>query len=394
MAKVTNYFLVTQAELRELKSKCRISRNGKAAIRLQWGHQERRFTRTPPNCDMTMRGIAYAREICLTIDRQIRIGAYSEEWYEREINKNRATKLDLFTVGNVFKTFESKWLKQRARATSTDRQKNRSLGTHGDIFNRLVKKSKITLSSKFDEVAIGKMMAVYDEGSYGLFSARQTLSTICKVLKIDYTFERIGIRPKPRERIIPTDTEIVEMWNLFSTFSVNQQNNLWREYQWLFGLQATYGLRQQELWAIDWEYALNPINNGWIKLDQTLTDGLKTGDRHVPPLHKDWIELFDLHHRKYPPGAMTDIKLASRGIGQYLTNKNVGFTRNGKFNRTLAYDLRHAYAQRGHRLGVEPSIMSKVMGHDLETHIKQYHRWIQADAIKEAFERSLSRGIL
>jgi hypothetical protein len=60
MTKVTDYFLATQIELRELKSKCRISRNGKGAIRLQWGYQERRFTRTPPNCDLTMRGVAYS----------------------------------------------------------------------------------------------------------------------------------------------------------------------------------------------------------------------------------------------------------------------------------------------------------------------------------------------
>jgi integrase len=392
MSKVTDYFLATQIELRELKSKCRIGRTGKSAIRLQWSWQGRKFARTPPNCDLTMRGIAYARDISLTIDRQIRMNAYTEEWYEREINRNRNTKLELFTIGNLIRAFEPKWLRQRARATSTDRQKKRSLANHVDIFNRLVRKSKIALSSKFDAIAIQKLMSVYDEGSYGAFSARQTLSTICKVLKIEYTFDRVGIRPKPRERIIPTDAEIVGMWHQFDNFASDQHANKWKEYKWLFGLQATYGLRPQELWAIDWKWSLNPVNKGWVKLDQTLTDGLKTGDRHIPPLHKDWIELFGLHDRQYPYEGMQDIKKAARGIGEYLALHKIGFTRNDKFNRVVAYDLRHAYAIRGHRLGVDPSTMSKVMGHDLATHIKHYQRWIEVEAIMEAFERAITRS--
>lgn len=392
MDKVVDYFNKTQIELRELKSKCRMSRNGAGNMRLQWGNDGRRYAKTPPNCDMSMQGIAYAREICLIIDRQIRIGAYTDEWFEREINKNRATKLDTYTVGNVFRFYKPKWLKQRARATSTERQKNRSLACHADIYDRLVRKSKIPLSARFDAAAIQKMMGVYDEGSYGAFSARQTLSTICKILKIEYTFERVGIRPKPRERVVPTDVEIIEMWNSFDRFASAQHANKWKEYKWLFGLQATYGLRPQELWAIDWAWSLNPNNKGWIKLDQTLTDGLKTGDRHIPPLHRDWIELFDLHHAQYPYEQMTDIKKACRGIGEYLAAHKIGFDRNGKFNRVVAYDLRHAYAIRGHRVGIDPSTMSKVMGHDLATHIKHYQRWIEVEAIMEAFERALSKS--
>lgn len=394
MTKISDYFAKTQIELKELKSKCRISRNGVGGIRLQWGWNGKRYTRTPPNCNMTIEGLAYTREICLIVNRQLRIGAFSEEWYEREINKNRNTRLELFTIGQVLKTFEPIWVKQHARSHSTNRQKQRSLAIHRDIFNRLVRKSKISQNARFDEIAIKKLMSVYEEGTYGLFAARQTLSTICKVLKIEYTFDRIGIRPKPKQRVIPTDAEIIEMWNSFDRFESNQHANKWKEYKWLFGLQATYGLRPQELWAIDWKWSLNPVNKGWIKLDQTLTDGLKTGDRHIPPLHQDWIELFDLHNLKYPYDHMTNIKKAARGIGEYLAAHKIGFDRNGKFNRVVAYDLRHAYAIRGHRLGITPSTMSKVMGHDLATHMKHYHRWIEVEAIMEAFDRELAKSSL
>ncbi len=391
MSKITDYFTQTQIELRELKSRCRISRNGVGGIRLQWGVEGLRYTRTPPNCNLTIEGLAYTRNICLTIDRQIRMGAFTDEWYEREINKNRNTRLEMFTIGQVLKAFEPRWLKQRARAYSTERQKQRSLDCHRDIFNRLVKKSKISVNARFDAIAIRRLMSVYEEGTYPLFSARQTLSTICKILKIEYKFDGVGIRPKPRERIVPTDVEIIEMWHSFDNFASDQHANKWKEYKWLFGLQATYGLRPQELWAIDWSWSLNPINKGWIKLDQTLTDGLKTGDRHVPPLHKDWIELFDLHNPNYPYDRMTDIKKATRGIGEYLAAHKIGFDRHGKFNRVVAYDLRHAFAIRGHRLGITPSTMAKVMGHDLQTHMKHYHRWIDVEAIMEAFDRELSR---
>ncbi len=44
------------------------------------------------------------------------------------------------------------------------------------------------------------------------------------------------------------------------------------------------------------------------------------------------------------------------------------------------YELRHAYAIRGHRLQVPIKTMADYMGHTVQEHTKTYQRWMNEDA--------------
>lgn len=50
------------------------------------------------------------------------------------------------------------------------------------------------------------------------------------------------------------------------------------------------------------------------------------------------------------------------------------------------YDLRHAYAIRGHRLRVPIKTMADYMGHTVQEHTKTYQRWMNEDANLEIYQ--------
>ncbi|OKH32807.1 integrase [Calothrix sp. HK-06] len=189
--------------------------------------------------------------------------------------------------------------------------------------------------------------------------------------------------PAPTIRTIPTDEEIIEGFNIIgaplSQYASKENITYPDQWQWAYGMLATYGLRPHELFAVDLEAFINPGNTfHLIKLNPALTQGTKTGERNcgVPPLYPHWIELFDLKNIKAP------------ALGGSLENQTAKL--HTRF-RTVKldfrpYDLRHAYAIRGHRLRVPIKTMSDYMGHTVNEHTKTYQRWMSEDANLEIYK--------
>ncbi len=189
--------------------------------------------------------------------------------------------------------------------------------------------------------------------------------------------------PAPTIRRIPTDEEIIEGFNVIgmplSQYASKENITYPDQWQWAYGMLATYGLRPHELFAVDLEAFTNPENTfHLIKLNPALTQGTKTGERNcgVPPLYPHWIELFDLKNIKAP------------ALGGTLENQTAKL--HTRF-RTVKldfrpYDLRHAYAIRGHRLRVPIKTMSDYMGHTVNEHTKTYQRWMSEDANLEIYK--------
>ena len=48
------------------------------------------------------------------------------------------------------------------------------------------------------------------------------------------------------------------------------------------------------------------------------------------------------------------------------------------------YDLRHAWAVRSIRTGLPMTLCARAMGHSVQVHEGQYHRWLTADALRSA----------
>jgi integrase len=49
-----------------------------------------------------------------------------------------------------------------------------------------------------------------------------------------------------------------------------------------------------------------------------------------------------------------------------------------------SYDLRHCWAVRSIRSGLPMTLCAKALGHSVQVHEQQYHRWLTADALRSA----------
>jgi integrase len=190
-------------------------------------------------------------------------------------------------------------------------------------------------------------------------------------------------KPHPTIRKVPTDEEIIQGFQQIGTplspYTSKDHLTLPEQWQWAYGMLATYGLRPHELFAVDLDAFMNSANTfHLVILNPSLTDGTKTGERNcgIPPLYPHWVELFDLKNIKSPYNEGT------------LSNKTAKLQirfRNTQLN-FKPYDLRHAYAIRGHRLRVPIKTMADYMGHTVQEHTKTYQRWMSEDANLEIYQ--------
>ncbi|WP_414574263.1 site-specific integrase [Nostoc sp. CCY 9925] len=182
-----------------------------------------------------------------------------------------------------------------------------------------------------------------------------------KTLKGDYNPKKVA----PRQ--IPDDAVIVESFHQIPAAP-------WR---WVYGMMATYGLRNHEVFRLD----LEAFQNSHIC---TVIEG-KTGSRRVWPFHPEWVTEFDLHDINFPA---VDLSRSNASLGggtvcHYFRKYKIPFA---------AYNLRHAWAIRTLEYGLEISLAAQQMGHSLKVHSDLYHHWISEKQHQRAFELLLKRS--
>lgn len=169
---------------------------------------------------------------------------------------------------------------------------------------------------------------------------------------------------EPRD--LPSDEQILQQ-------AAAIKSDGWR---WLYGMMAAYGLRNHEPFFLDCEV----MRSGGYQI--RVLSG-KTGARNVWPFYPDWVDLLDLRSVVLP--AVTGKTHADYGsrVSQY-------------FGRNLSlpfqpYDLRHCWAVRTLKLGLDLSLAAQQMGHSLKVHSETYHRWISDEVHQQAFNRIQQR---
>lgn len=177
----------------------------------------------------------------------------------------------------------------------------------------------------------------------------QAYSRLAKIAGVELppSWKALKGKYEPGDRLIPSEDEIIKTWERLT--------GRWR---WAFGMMASYGLRNHEIVRCSFEQY--PVLNIW--------KNTKTKDRIVYPLHPDWPDKFGLIKVDCP-----QLTSEVNSVNGRVVSKT--FKRHGiEFN---PYALRDAYAVRGAVLGVNPAVMSKWMGHSLDTHYRHYLKWIQ-----------------
>ncbi len=171
-------------------------------------------------------------------------------------------------------------------------------------------------------------------------------------------------------RQLPTDAEILEHWTKIP-------NPAW---QFVYGVMATYGLRNHEVFFCDYE----PLLQGETSIQVMATT--KTGRHEVWPFYPDWIDAFELKQVRLPAVDTDLTQTTLQKVGQRVTAQ---FRRYGiPFS---PYDLRHAWAVRTIHMGLPDTVAAKMMGHSVAVHTRTYHQWITRRDQQQAVDTALRR---
>ncbi|MFL0789454.1 MAG: site-specific integrase [Prochlorococcus sp.] len=224
-------------------------------------------------------------------------------------------------------------------------------------------------------------VASYGDGSRSRQQCATALAALAKHLGIelpeDWRAEAAGYGlHQARFRQLPSDSQIMDNLMLIT-------NPGWRL---AYGLMATYGLRNHEVFFCDLS-ALAPGGDRVLRVLPTT----KTGEHQVWPFQPDWVEHFGLERlgqtTDYLPQVKTD-------LGQ-TTLQQVGRRVSEQFRRyrlpLTPYDLRHAWAVRTIHIGLPDTVAARMMGHSVAIHTRTYHHWITRRDQQQAVDSALAR---
>ena len=224
-----------------------------------------------------------------------------------------------------------------------------------------------------------KTLESYKEGSRSRKQCATSLSVLAKFLDIklpeDWKLNSKGYGLKKAGfRDLPTDEAIEKLWEKIP-------NKSWK---FVFGLMATYGLRNHEVFFCD----LSSLTNFGDKIIRILPT-TKTGEHQVWPFHPEWVEKFELSKLGENPELLPNInrdlkKTTLQNIGKKITDQFKRYSLQIK-----PYDLRHAWAVRTIFYDLPDTVAARMMGHSVSLHTQTYHHWITKRDQQQAVNNAL-----
>ena len=246
--------------------------------------------------------------------------------------------------------------------------------------NRLIRMSNKS-GLKLGEGLLLEILLTYKENSRSRQQCGIALSALARHLNLELpeNWKRLqsgyGIN-ESNFRELPSDEEIINSFKLIP-------NPKWR---FVFGLMATYGLRNHEVFFSD----LSCLKKDGDKILRVFPN-TKTGEHQVWPFHPEWVSLFQLDNvidtSNLLPNIKTDLQDTTlqhigRRVSEQFRRYKISFT---------PYDLRHAWAVRTILIGLPNTVAAKMMGHSVSIHTKTYHHWITRRDQQIAVDSALSR---
>lgn len=181
-----------------------------------------------------------------------------------------------------------------------------------------------------------------------------------KSLKGNYSYTEVD------PRTLPNDRQVAEWFYKIP-------NPQW---QYVYGLLATFGLRNHEAFFLDTE----PLRQGkyWVEVQSS-----KSSKHLVWAFYPEWVEQFELRNGQLPPGESGSHAAYGHRVTTQFSRYQVPFS---------PYDLRHRWAVRTLEFGLPDSHAAKQMGHSVTVHERIYHHWITAETHQRAFDALMMRG--
>lgn len=249
--------------------------------------------------------------------------------------------------------FEAHYLSNGGKATTWK-------GDYAKVFKQLSDDAPLTADTlqtvilKTEPNSKSRVRACMACGALARFAE---LEFDAKPFRGNYSPSRVGPRDLPDDVVIAKCREDIT-------------NRAW---QWVYGMMATYGLRNHECFRLDLEDF--PIVR--------VLENTKTGSREVWPCYPEWAEQWRLQDSLLPP------------IRLDRTNDKVGHSVTAYLSPKLPfkpYDLRHAWAVRTLEFGWPDALSAQQMGHSLEVHNRTYQRWISLRHHQRVYDLLVNRS--
>ncbi len=315
------------------------------------------------------------------------IARHSFQWNDKYLG-NEATKKSFKTIGELLEKFEEEYFKTHKRTTKSEHT----------FFYYFSRTKRFTNPNDFasPENFIESIEKIDKEWSK--YNAVRAIAAFCLTFKIEIDLSKYSKMPECNSRKIPSDEKIFTGIMKFEDYlntrgnQVNQDvKDSWQLWRWTYGMLAVYGLRPRELFInpdIDWWLSQENIDLTW-----KVHKDCKTGERQALPLHKQWIEDFDLRNSKYVEMLATAI--SKKDKNNYAETTALTQRVSWWFRKIgldfKPYDLRHAWAIRAHILGIPIKAAADNLGHSVQVHTQTYQRWFSLDMRKLAMNQALSK---
>ncbi len=324
-------------------------------------------------------GLEEAQKILQLVHYQIKHKQFNwGNWSNKSVQK--AKKHSVNTANEVIESFKSTFFSDSNRHGSFSGALTTWSSAYLPYMKRLIKHSLKT-NRDFDIDLFDQTLSSYSANSRSRQQCATALGALAKHLNIDLPDNwkakgnGYGLH-KAHFRKLPSDELIIEIWK-------NIPNPKWKL---VYGLMATYGLRNHEVFFCD----LSGLSNNGDKVIRVLPN-TKTGEHQVWPFHPSWNELFGLEELSSGKESLPSIKTDLNKT----TLQKVGRRVSEQFNRyklsITPYDLRHAWAVRTILIGLPDTVAARMMGHSVTIHNRTYHHWITRRDQQKAVDNALSK---
>ena len=321
-------------------------------------------------------GLEEAKKKLQLINLQLELNQF--DWINWVSNSNKKNIKNEFEFPNRLNQFEAFFFKEKKNEYLSSTRKTTWRSSYKPYLNRML---EIYYGNNNEnlETIFQKTLESYKEGSRSRKQCATSLNVLAKFLEIKlpenwklnskgYGLNKAGFRD------LPTDEVIEELWEKIP-------NKSWK---FVFGLMATYGLRNHEVFFSD----LSSLTNFGDKIIRVLPT-TKTGEHQVWPFHPEWVEKFELSKLgKNPellPNINRDLKVTTlQNIGKKITDQFKRYSLGIK-----PYDLRHAWAVRTIFYDLPDTVAARMMGHSVSLHTQTYHHWITKRDQQQAVNNSL-----
>ena len=326
--------------------------------------------------DANTDGLEEAKKKLQLINLQLELNQFEwRNWITSSIQGNNKTYE--FFIKEISE-FEKNFFKEHRNEHLNSARKSTWNSSYKPYIKRMINIYKKNDNKDINHIFLSTLKS-YQEGSRSRKQCGTSLNVFANFLKLSLPSEwkslsrGYGIK-KASYRDLPDDNLIEELWR-------NIPNKSW---QYVFGLMATYGLRNHEVFFCD----LSALKNNGDKILRVLPT-TKTGEHQVWPFHPKWVDLFQLSSLGNDPSLLPKI---NRDLSQ-TTLQNIGKRITDQFNRygirIRPYDLRHAWAVRTIFYDLPDTVAARMMGHSVSLHNQTYHHWITKRDQQKAVNNAL-----